>query len=92
MRTDARTLSPETQAHLRKQAIRWRKQGMSYVAIAEQLEVHRNTVSNGCKAYQTEGVRGIRPQPRGRKPGEQRTLNPGQAQRIQDLICDRTPG
>ena len=91
MKTDAGTLSPETQAHLRKQAIRWRKQGMSYVAIAEQLEVHRNTVSNCWKAYQAEGVRGIRSQPRGRKPGEQRTLSPGQEQQIQDLICDQTP-
>ena len=91
MKTDARTLSPETQAHLRKQAIRWRKQGMSYVAIAAQLEVHRNTVSNGWKAYQAEGVRGIQSQTRGRKPGEQRMLSPRQEQQIQALICDRTP-
>lgn len=43
---------------------------MSDIAIAEQLEVHRNTVSNGWRAYQTEGVRGIVSQTRGRKPGE----------------------
>ena len=70
MKTDARTLSPETQEHLRKQAIRWRKPGMSYVAIAAQLEVRRNTVSNGWQAYQAEGVRGIQSRTRGHKPGE----------------------
>lgn len=91
MKTDARTLSPETQEHLRKQAIRWRKQGLSYVAIAAQLEVHRNTVSNWWKAYQAEGFRGIQSQTRGRKPGEQRTLSPRQEKQIQALICDQTP-
>ena len=91
MKTDAGTLSPETQEHLRKQAIRWRKQGLSYVAIAARLEVHRNTVSNGWKAYQAEGVRGIQSQTRGRKPGEQRTLSPRQEQQIQALLSDQTP-
>lgn len=64
---------------------------MSYVAIAAQLEVHRNTVSNGWKAYQAEGVRGIQSQTRGRKPGEQSTLSPRQEQQIQALLSDRTP-
>ena len=91
MKTDARTLSPETQEHLRKQVIRWRKQGMSYVAIAAQLEVHRNTVSNGWQAYQAEGVRGIPSQTRGRKPGEQSTLSPRQEQQSQALLSDQTP-
>ena len=84
-------MSPETQEHLRKQAIRWRKQGMSYVAIAAQLEVRRNTVSNGWQAYQAEGVRGIPSQTRGRKPGEQRTLSPRQEQQSQALLSDQTP-
>ena len=91
MKTDARTWVPETQEHLRKQAIRWRKQGMSDVAIAEPLEVHRSTVSNGWRAYQAEGVRGIRSPTRGRKPGEQSTLSPRQEKQIQDLIRDKTP-
>lgn len=51
---------------------------MSDAAIAEPLEVHRNTVSNGWRAYQAEGVRSIRFQTRGRKPGERSTLNPRQ--------------
>ena len=76
---------------MRKQAIRWRKQGLSYVAIAARLEVRRNTVSNGWQAYQAEGVRGIQSQTRGRQPGEQRTLSPRQEQQSQALICDQTP-
>ena len=40
------------------------KAGMSYVAIAEPLEVHRNTVSNGWRAYQAEGAGGIQSQTR----------------------------
>ena len=64
---------------------------MSYVAIAAQLEAHRNTVSNGWKAYQAEGVLGIQSQTRGHKPGEQRTLSPRQEKQIQALLCDQTP-
>ena len=64
---------------------------MSYIAIAAQLEVRRNTVSNGWKAYQAEGVRGIPSQTRGRKPGEQRTLSPRREKQNQALLCDQTP-
>ena len=64
---------------------------MSYVAIAAQLEAHRNTVSNGWKAYQAEGVLGIQSQTRGHKPGEQSTLSPRQEKQIQALLCDQTP-
>ena len=41
---DARTLLPETQEYLRRQAIRLKKKGRKYVEIAEIVGVHRNTV------------------------------------------------
>jgi len=50
-RDDARTLSPQTQEQIRKQAIRLRKKGESFVDIAELLGVHRNTVSGWWHRY-----------------------------------------
>ena len=90
-KADARNLPPETQEQLRKQAIRLKKKGKSFVAIAELLDVHRNTVSNWWKAYETAGVKGIRSQTRGRRAGEQRSLTPDQEVEIQNLISDKTP-
>lgn len=40
---DARFLSIEVQNYLRQQAIRLRQQGKSFIAIGEDLGVHRNT-------------------------------------------------
>lgn len=91
MKTDARKLSPETQEQLRKQAIRLKKKGINFVAIATQLDVHRNTVSGWWKSYQTEGLKGIRSQKRGRQKGDHRTLAPDQEKEIQNLIVDKTP-
>jgi transposase-like protein len=42
---DARTLPSEAQEQLRKQAIRCKQKGMSFVDIAAVLAVHRNTVA-----------------------------------------------
>lgn len=91
MKTDARKLSAETQEHLRQQAIRLKKKGMGFVDIAAQLDVHRNTASKWWKAYEMEGIQGIRSQKRGRRKGDQRTLTPDQEDEIQRLICDKTP-
>jgi transposase len=88
---DARTFSPETQEHLRRQAIRLRKKGHQYVAIAEIVGVHRNTVANWWKVYEREGAKGLKSKPRGFEPGQWRTLDASQEREIQGLIVEKTP-
>lgn len=88
---DARTLSPEAQEQLRKQAIRLKQKGMSFVDIAAVVAVHRNTVAKWWKTYGHEGPKGLKAQPRGRRLGEQRTLLVEQEATIQRLICDKNP-
>ena len=75
---DARTLLPETQEHIRRQAIRLKKKGKKYVAIAEIVGVHRNTVSNWWKTYEREGAKGLKAKKRGFEPGQWRTLDAAQ--------------
>lgn len=90
-KTDARTLLPQTQEQLRKQAIRLKKQGKKFVEIAEIVDVHRNTVSDWWKTYQSNGIKGLKAQKRGRSIGEHRTLESSQESEIQKLIYDKTP-
>ena len=90
-KTDARTLSPQTQEHMRKQAIRLRKQGKKFVEIAAIVGVSRNTVSGWWKKYEQEGASALKARKRGRSEGEQRTLAPDEETKIQTLICDKTP-
>ncbi len=89
--TDARTLSPETQEHVRRQAIRLKKTGHTYVAIAEIVGVHRNTVSNWWKVYEREGAKGLQSKKRGFEAGQWRTLDGSQEREIQGLIVEKTP-
>ena len=88
---DARKLSPETQEQMRKQAIRLRKKGKTYVEIAEIVGVHRNTVSNWWKVYEREGTRGLKSRQRGFEAGQWRTLDASQELEIQGLIVSKTP-
>jgi transposase len=88
---DARTFSPETQEQLRRQAIRLRKKGHRYVAIAEIVGVHRNTVSHWWRVYEREGLKGLNSKPRGFEPGHWRTLTASQEQEIQGVLVEKTP-
>jgi len=88
---DARTLLPATQEHLRRQAIRLKKNGNTYVKIAEIVGVHRNTVSHWWKVYEREGAKGLKSKRRGFAPGQWRTLTETQEQEMQGVIVDKTP-
>jgi len=79
---DARRLSQESQEQLRKQAVRLRGKGKSFVEIAELLGVHRNAVSRWCRIYEREGAKGLKAAKRGRKKGEKRTLTQEQENRL----------
>ncbi|MFQ5598515.1 MAG: transposase, partial [Nitrospiria bacterium] len=88
---DARTLSPEAQEQLRKQAIRFKKQGKKFKEIAEIVGVHRGTVSSWWHKYEMEGAVGLKAKKRGRREGACRTLSSTPADKIQRFICDKTP-
>ena len=90
-KTDARKLSPQTQEQLRMQAIRLRKSGMKYIEIAKVICVHRNTVSQWWKAYESDGQKGLKSKRRGRRYGDHRSISIEQEKEIQKLICDKTP-
>lgn len=88
---DARKLSAEALKQQRKQAIRLKKQGKTFTAIAEIIGVRRHTVSGWWKRYEDEGAKGLTPGKRGRKAGSHRTLDSEQEKEIRRIICDKTP-
>ncbi len=88
---DARSFTQETQEQLRKQAIRLRKIGKTYVEIAEIVGVHRNTVAKWWSKYEAEGAKALKSKKRGRRTGTQRSLTPSQESAIQKLITDKSP-
>jgi len=88
---DARQLSPDSQAELRRQAIRLLKQGQRQSAIAELLEVRQATISDWWKRYREGGWAALKPRKRGRVPGTARYLKLEQEAEVQRLITDHTP-
>lgn len=88
---DTRTLKQEVQEQIRYQAVRLRKRGKKYKEIGEILGVSYSSVCEWCKAYEKEGIKGIRRKKRGRKVGSCRTLNADQEKQIRKLIQDKCP-
>src|SRR5215210_5069812 len=88
---DMRKLPAAAQEERRRQVIGLRQTGMTYAAIAEQVGLSRTGVFDVCQRFAAEGAKGLVSKPRGRKPGEQRWLNPAQEAEIQALICHHTP-
>lgn len=88
---DARRLSAKAQEQLRKQAVRLKSKGKSFVEIAEIVGVHRNTVSRWWSAYCDGGADTLKSRPRGLQKGLYRKLTPEQETLIQKLITGKTP-
>jgi transposase len=88
---DARTLTPEVQEQLRRQAIRLRKQQLNYKEIAAIIGVSRNSVSEWCRKYDSDGISAIKSKKRGIKEGMNRTLTQEQEADVQRCIIDKTP-
>jgi transposase len=65
--------------------------GMTQVAIAAALGVHKNTVSRWLKTWRRAGEQGLKRQKRGRRPVEQRLLSETQEALVRKLITDRCP-
>lgn len=90
-KADKRRPKQEVLRQLREQAIRLRKKGWTYAAIAEAIGVSYCAVSNWCRAFKNGGEGAIRLKRRGRKPGTKRTLSPEQENQIRRLIRDKCP-
>ena len=88
---DARTLKPEVQEQLRKQAIHLRQKGHSVEQIAAILDVNSRTVYRWWQLYRRGGVKSIRTRRRGRPTGACRRLTVEQEKQIQRLIRDKQP-
>lgn len=88
---DARYLELKIQEYLRRQAIRLRQQGKTFMSIAEYLGVHRNTVQGWWKQYQHQGEAALHQQPRGRQLGEGRTLSEDEEITVQRLMREHFP-
>src|SRR3954466_622072 len=88
---DMRKLPAAAQEERRRQVIGLRQNGMTYQVIAELIGRSPTGVLNICPRFAAEGAKGLVSKPRGRKPGEQRWLDPAQETEIQALICRHTP-
>ena len=91
LRTNALKATAEEQYQIRKNIVRLLKLGKNGREIAIMLDVSEEHVSNVKKAYDKDGIKGIKPKGRGRKTGEKRTLSPAQKKDIQSCIIDKYP-
>lgn len=91
LKINAKKVSIETQYEIRKTIVRMLKNGIKGNEIAKQLGVSKGHVSNVKKAYEQNGIDGIRPKKEGRKTGEKRILNPQQEKEIMRIIVDKDP-
>jgi transposase len=86
-----RKLPAAAQEERRRQVIGLRQSGMTYQEIADLVGLSRTGVFNICQRFEAEGAKGLVSKRPGRKPGEQRLLNPAQEAEIQALIRRHTP-
>jgi transposase len=88
---DMRCLPPAAQEERRRQVIGLRESGMTHEAIARQVGLTRNGVSNICKRYRERGKAGLQTGPRGPAVGTGRFLTAAQEKDIRRLIRRGTP-
>ena len=86
-----RKLPAAAQEERRRQVIGLRQSGMTYQEIAELVGLSPTGVLNICHRFAAEGAKGLVSKPRGRKPDEQRLLDPAQEAEVQGLIRRHTP-
>ena len=89
--TDYRTVDPRAVYELKKVALRLRRKGKEVKEICEITGLADKTVRMAFEAYDAGGIHAIKPQKRGRKVGEKRTLNREQEQEIITLLVGHDP-
>jgi transposase len=88
---DARSLSPQGQEDLRRRAVAAVKAGHTQAAVATVLGVSPQAVSRWVNAFDRQGNRALKAGRRGRRPGEQKALDPRQQARIRRAVLHRNP-
>jgi transposase len=88
---DFRSLSEETQAELRRSAFTKLDRGWTHQQVADDVEVHRETVTRWVKKRKSIEKREYKGMKRGREIYEQRILTKQQEQSIQNAIATKTP-
>lgn len=88
---DARSISPEAQEEVRRQAVKLHCEGLKNTEIAQILDVHRSTVSGWLTHYNLEGTSSLRAKKRGRPPGSGMQLDEKQQDMIKRLLIDKSP-
>ena len=89
--TDYRTVDPQAVYELKKVALRLRRKGKEVKEICEITGLADKTVRMAFEAYDAGGINAIKPQKRGRKAGEKRTLSAEQEEEIITLLVDHDP-
>jgi transposase len=88
---DARSLSPQAQEDLRRRAVAAVKAGHTQAAVATVLGVSPQAVSRWVNAFDRKGNRALKAGRRGRRPGEQKALDPRQQARIRRAVLHSNP-
>jgi transposase len=88
---DARRLSPQAQEDLRRRAVAAVKAGNTQVAVSTMFSVSPQTVSRWMKAFDRKGNKALKAGRRGRRPGEQKALNPRQEARVRRAVLGKNP-
>jgi transposase len=88
---DARRLSPQAQEDLRRRAVAAVESGMSQAEVARVFGVSPKTVWRWVNAFTRKGNRGLGAGQRGRRPGEQKALDPRQEARVRRAVLGKNP-
>jgi transposase len=88
---DARRLSPQAQEDLRRRVVAAVKDGMTQAAAARVFNVSPKAVWRWVDAFDRNGNRALRAGVRGRRPGEQKTLDPRQEARVRRAVLGKYP-
>lgn len=89
-KTDARSLDPATQTHVRRSVVKAVRAGITQTAAATTFGVSVRAVNTWMALVKTGGLHALKPQRRGRPPGQGR-LTPKQAALMRQRIIDHMP-
>lgn len=88
---DARRLSPAAQEDLRCRAVAAVKAGFTQAAVSTMLGVSPKTVWRWVNAFDRNGNKALKAGKRGRRPGEQKALDPRQEARVRRAVLGKYP-
>jgi transposase len=91
LRRDARRLSLDAQEDLRRRAVAAVKAGHSQADVATVLGVSPTSVWRWVDAVRRNGSSGLKAGKRGRRPGEQKALDPEQEARVRRAVLGKFP-